>query len=193
MRLGLRPWGARASGPSRTCARRQRGASGVETAALRRVLHAKRPDDSELRWNHGGAPPCEPPGFLAEGRTLRASASAGATCGGALARSLRQGPAKPGSSQGGEVTMSQHSRTRSPYHAWLEAKRSELLAERAHRMRHGPTVSEATLWAAAARVPARRGVTRSRSRSVRRERRVFLRQSKARSILLGCIQAPNKC
>ena len=44
-------------------------------AALRRVLHAKRPDDSELRWNHGGAPPCEPPGFLAEGRTLRASAS----------------------------------------------------------------------------------------------------------------------
>ena len=39
--------------------------------------------------------------------------------------------------------MSQHSRTRSPYHARLEAKRSQL---RAQRMRHAPTASEAALW-----------------------------------------------
>ena len=42
--------------------------------------------------------------------------------------------------------MSQHSRTKSPYHARQEERRSRLLAERAQRMRHAPTASEAALW-----------------------------------------------
>src|SRR5690606_7833512 len=98
-----------------------------------------------LGWGPDGSPACEVPGFLAEWRTFRANAK-WAKRGGALSRCLRQGSAKPDRSQGGEVPMSQHSRTNSPYHARQEERRSRLLAERAHGMRHAPTASEAALW-----------------------------------------------
>ena len=77
MRVGLRSRGACLSGAPEKCARGRVGATDVGVVARRRLLDVKRSPVSELGWDLNSAPPCEPPGFLAEGRTFRASATRG--------------------------------------------------------------------------------------------------------------------